>query len=92
MTDFWQSVAIAMSGAMWLIAFLTMGLALSAIHRLEQRVKHLESTAVRAAVRCRGCGATEEVVIASGDWWAEVDLCSSCADDKASSLEGGRGR
>jgi hypothetical protein len=42
---------------------------------------------------CRVCRCTDEAACLSGCWWAEVDLCSSCADDAIAAspwTEGGR--
>jgi len=39
---------------------------------------------------CRECGCTDAEACLSGCWWAEEDLCSSCADDHTSSLESER--
>ncbi|CAN7238600.1 hypothetical protein LJR045_000950 [Microbacterium sp. LjRoot45] len=76
---------------MWLIAFIVMGQILRALARLERRTQALESLLIDEP-RCRVCRCTDEVACASGCWWVEDDLCSSCADDKAaSSLESERG-
>lgn len=62
------------------------------VDELDERVAFLEP--LFDVRRCRVCNCTDDVACMSGCWWVEEDLCSSCADDEASSgssLEGGRG-
>lgn len=62
------------------------------VDELDERVAFLEP--LFDVRRCRVCDCTDDVACMSGCWWVEEDLCSSCADDEASSgssLEGGRG-
>lgn len=61
------------------------------VDELDERVAFIEP--LFDIRRCRVCNCTDDVACVSGCWWAEDDLCSSCADDAAaaSSLEGGQG-
>lgn len=59
-------------------------------HRLDDRVRRLEMVLVGVGQVCRSCRCTDVELLLSGGWWSEPDLCSSCADDIASSLEVGR--
>jgi hypothetical protein len=60
-------------------------------HRVDDRVRNLEGIVMAPPKPCRSCRCTDAELLMSGGWWVEPDLCSSCADDIASSLESGRG-
>ena len=78
----------------WVLYFLVFALGIAGalltirVEKLRSALLDLSKWAAEAPT-CRVCNCTDEVACLSGCWWVEPDLCSSCADDMASSLEAG---